>query len=226
MAKTPSFPLELVSFATCPFVHRTAMLLREKDLEYSIRYIDLANKPDWFLALSPRGRVPILNTRGTTLFESAVINEYIDETEPPRLLPADALERARQRAWIEVASDLFMAQFQMLTAPDDASYEKAHANIAAIFDRLDTTIADDYFAGPAIGLVDIAFAPALFRFALIEKRLGKTLFADRARPKLAAWTERLLARPSLTEAVIPEFNERFFSDYTKRGGWLARSLAT
>src|SRR5438105_7892875 len=97
--------LELVSHPLCPFAQRSAILLREKAVPFEMRMIDLARKPDWFLAISPRGKVPVLVDDGTPLFESAVINEYLDETHPPRMMPDAPLERARTRAWVEVASD-------------------------------------------------------------------------------------------------------------------------
>jgi glutathione S-transferase len=96
--------LELISHTLCPFVHRAATMLREKNVPFERRSVDLANKPDWFLAISPRGKVPVLLADGVALFESAAICESLDETHPPRLVPADPFERARQRAWVEVAT--------------------------------------------------------------------------------------------------------------------------
>src|SRR3954463_16625293 len=103
--------LDLVSFPLCPYVHRITTLLHEKGVSFSIRYIDLKNKPDWFLAISPRGRVPVLTADGKHLFESAAIMEFLDETHAPRLLAADPFERARERAFIGFAGDVFMALY-------------------------------------------------------------------------------------------------------------------
>src|SRR5262249_17513816 len=117
----------LISFALCPFVHRATTMLREKGVEFDIEYIDLRNKPEWFLALSPLGKVPGLVVEGgTALFESAAINEFLDETEPPRLLPTDPVERARHRAWIEIANDLFSTQYKLVhTASTKEDYQRA-----------------------------------------------------------------------------------------------------
>src|SRR5262249_47877118 len=125
--------LELVSHPLCPFVHRAAIMLHEKGVAFSTRYIDLKNKPEWFLALSPRGKVPVLVADGVTLFESAAIVEFLDETNAPRIIPVDPFERARQRAWVEVANDLLLAEFKVFTAPS-AELPAARAALAPVLD--------------------------------------------------------------------------------------------
>ena len=97
----------LISFDICPFVQRSVITLEEKEVEYEIKYIELENKPDWFLAISPFGKVPVLQANDTVIFESAVINEFLDEVVPgKRLHPEDPLKRAHNRAWIEFTSSL------------------------------------------------------------------------------------------------------------------------
>ena len=96
----------LVSHDLCPYVQRAAILLMEKAIPHERVTIDLAAKPDWFLAISPLGRVPLLRIGDAVLFESAVICEYLDETTPGSLHPADPLDRAQHRAWIEFGSSL------------------------------------------------------------------------------------------------------------------------
>src|SRR3984893_10595457 len=92
----------LVSFTTCPWVQRSAIVLREKRIEFEFRHIEPDNRPDWFRAISPHKKVPVLriDDRGS-LFESNAINEYLDETISPRLHPEDAVERAINRAWTD-----------------------------------------------------------------------------------------------------------------------------
>ena len=74
------------------------------------------------LEISPRGKVPVLVADGLALFESAAINEFIDETHAPRLMPQDPFERAQHRAWIDVAGDLFMHQYKMLSSAAEEDY--------------------------------------------------------------------------------------------------------
>ncbi|MBI4049170.1 MAG: glutathione S-transferase family protein, partial [Devosia nanyangense] len=104
--------LTLISFPTCPYVQRAIIALKEKHVDFDVVYIDLANKPDWFLAISPLGKVPVLKVeqddgRVGVIFESAVILEYLEETAPgAKLHPADPLERAQHRAWMEFGSQV------------------------------------------------------------------------------------------------------------------------
>ena len=92
----------LVSFKTCPWVQRSAIILREKNTPFEMRHIEPDNRPDWFLAISPHKKVPVVRIDDKdSLFESNAINEYLDETVEPRLHPADPLKRAVNRAWTD-----------------------------------------------------------------------------------------------------------------------------
>ena len=97
----------LVSFKTCPWVQRAAIVLREKNIEFEFRHIDRDNRPDWFLAISPHKKVPVLSIDGkVSLFESNAIAEYLDETIAPRLHPDDPVLRAINRAWTDYRADV------------------------------------------------------------------------------------------------------------------------
>ena len=80
-------PLTLVSFELCPYVQRAAIVLAEKDVPFERINVDLANKPDWFKAISPTGKVPLLKVGDEVLFESSAIVEYLEETHPKPLHP-------------------------------------------------------------------------------------------------------------------------------------------
>src|SRR6201996_9706173 len=96
--------LRLVSHKLCPYVQRAVIALTEKGVAFERIDIDLADKPEWFLKLSPLGKTPVLLVGDHAIFESAVILEYLEETEPRPLHPADPLQRAEHRAWIELGS--------------------------------------------------------------------------------------------------------------------------
>jgi glutathione S-transferase len=108
--------IELISFklcpfvqraaiVLCPFVQRAAIVLHFKQIPFRLKHVDLADPPDWFRAISPFGKVPVLRVDGTTVvFESAVINEFLDEVTPGRLLPEEPLERAVARGRIELTT--------------------------------------------------------------------------------------------------------------------------
>ena len=115
--------LELVSHVLCPYVQRAAIALSEKNVPFMRTDIDLANKPDWFKALSPLGKVPLLRVEGEVLFESAVIVEYLEDTQAPALHPRNALARARHRAWIEFGSTVLNDIWGFYTAADDAQLQ-------------------------------------------------------------------------------------------------------
>ena len=202
--------LQLVSHALCPFVHRAAALLVDREVPFETKYIDLKAKPPWFLAISPRGKVPLLVVDETPLFESAPILEYLDETTPgTSILPKDPIARARQRAWIEVANDLFVAHYKLMIAKTPAELATARAALDAPLDRFEEALRADapYFAGDTIGIVDYASAPALYRFHHLEATYKIDLFG--ARPKTRAWAERLASRASVATSVVPDFAERY-----------------
>jgi len=207
--------LELVSFKTCPFVQRAAIVLHEKGVPFTITYIDQASKPDWFVKISPLGKVPLLKVDDTILFESAVIAEYLDEVYPPRLHPADALRRAHNRAWIEFASTLLSSQFQMLMSPDRAAFGAAATRFGELLDRLEAEFgAGPYFNGAALALVDCAFAPLFMRMTIMEPYLDLGLFASR--PRLQTWSKALLARAAVQRSVVPDFAELLIDSWRTR----------
>jgi glutathione S-transferase len=210
--------LELVSHPLCPFVHRAAIMLREKGVPFDRRFVDLGNKPDWFLALSPRGKVPVLVANGVALFESAAICEFLDETQPPRLVPVDPFERARQRAWVEVANDLLAAQFKAFAAAEPAEAEKAAAMVDALLERFERAIEAGVIPETAFGLIHVAVAPALHRFVVVTDRLGVDFLAGTL--KLAALSRSLANRPSVAETVPEGFGDQFIQVLADRGSLL------
>ena len=210
--------LELVSHALCPFVHRAAIMLREKGVPFERRIVDLKNKPDWFLAISPRGKVPVLVADGRALFESAAICEFLDETHPPRLVPADPFERARQRAWVEVANDLLGAQFKAFAASDPVEAANTGAVLRALLVRFEEAIIAGVISESAFGLIHIAVAPALHRFVVAAERLGIDLLDHT--PKLAALSRSLAKRPSVAQTVPEDFGAQFIQILAERGSLL------
>ncbi|MFV2091959.1 MAG: glutathione S-transferase family protein [Hyphomicrobiales bacterium] len=204
----------LISFKLCPFVQRCVMTLREKAVEYDIDYIDLSDRPDWFNELSPLGKVPVLEvTRddGTkvVLFESVVINEYIDEVTKGTMLPVDSLDRAHSRAWIEFANAVLGDAFSITGAMDEASLAKALEQLRAKLDRLEREIDEGpLFLGENVSLVDAAFTPALQRlFWANEIYPPMEIFA--AAPKVARWWAALAERDSVRDSAVPDLHERF-----------------
>lgn len=208
--------LELVSFKTCPFVQRAAIVLHEKAMPFEITYIDRTNRPDWFLKISPLGKVPLLKVDDSILFESAVIAEYLDEVYPPRLLhPTNALRRAHNRAWIEFSSTLLSSQFQMLMSADRVSFDTAAARFGELLDRLEAELGPGpFFNGAGFALVDCAFAPLFMRMTIMEPYLKHGALARR--PRIQAWSKTLLARPAVQRSVVPDFAELLIDSWRAR----------
>lgn len=211
---------ELISFKLCPFVQRSLIVLLEKEVEYDITYIDLANPPEWFAEVSPLGKVPVLKVEDTVLFESAVIMEYLDEVNPPSLQPADPLVKAQNRAWVEVCSDLLFRQYRMSMSADEATFEKEHTGLRTELERLEKQVTGPYFNGPDFRLVDAAFAPFFLRIGLLEHWHPTGLL--KGLPRLAEWQEALLARKSVRNALPEGFEQTLRGYIGSQGGFGAR----
>jgi glutathione S-transferase len=116
----------LVSFKTCPWVQRAAIVLREKNVAFEFRHIEPDNRPDWFLAISPHKKVPVLRIdEKVSLFESNAIAEYLDETIAPRLHPEDPVQRAINRAWTDYLPTFTSSVTGVAYAADEAAYKAA-----------------------------------------------------------------------------------------------------
>ena len=215
----------LVSFKTCPWVQRAAIVLREKGIDFEFQHIEPGNRPDWFRAISPHNKVPVLRIDDqVSLFESGAIAEYLDETTTPRLHPEDPVQRAINRAWIE-----YMPTFVDLTsahayADSEADYNKAAAQIPIAFEKLETALArqksDPFFNGTHYCLVDAAYAPFLQRHLFLE-RIRKVGHIDRF-PRLKAWAEALAQRPSTHSFPPAEYEAMYRDTVKKRGKWISQ----
>src|SRR3954449_10872875 len=161
--------LTLVSHKLCPYVQRAVIALKEKGVPFERIDIDLANKPDWFLKISPLGKVPVLIVRDgaseVSLFESNVICEYIEDTQAgTKLHPENPLQRAQHRAWMEFGSTILSELWGLETTGDAAVFEAKRVAVAAKFARVEEALGSGpFFAGAKFSLVDAVFAP-IFRY--------------------------------------------------------------
>lgn len=212
--------LTLVSFDLCPYVQRAVIVLAEKGVPFERIDIDLANKPDWFLKLSPTGRVPLLKVGEEVLFESAAIIEYLDETHGPRLHPEDPVTRARHRAWMDQGSALLGDLWTLETTKDAATFEATCATVRTRLARLAEALGTrHWFGGDRFSLVDAVFAPA-FRYFDAFEAAGLHLVP----PELTGWRDRLMARPSVKGAVVPDYAERLRRFIQRQEGVMAARL--
>ena len=201
--------LTLISHKLCPYVQRAVIALTEKGIPFERIDIDLASKPDWFLKVSPLGKVPVLlvgtDEGEVALFESNVICEYIEETQGgAKLHPRDALERARHRAWMEFGSTILSELWSLETTGDPAVFETKRKAVAAKFAQVEKTLgAGPFFAGEDFSLVDAVFGPIFRYFDVFDELIDLSVFADT--PKVRAWRVALAQRPSVRTAVGPDY---------------------
>ncbi|MAU40581.1 MAG: glutathione S-transferase [Kordiimonas sp.] len=215
--------LELISFKTCPFVQRSVVTLLEKGVDFDITYIDLANKPDWFLEISPLGKVPVLKVDGEILFESAVINEFLDEIIPPALHPSDPLLKAKNRAWIEFGNQISGDLFQLMHAKDKETYFEKKNAAREKLERLEGQLGDGpLFNGEAFSLADAAYAGTLRRMDVFKRHLGLDLIAGL--PKMEKWSAAMLSRPAVKDSTVEDFDELYLARLEKMGGYIAGAL--
>jgi len=194
----------LYSGTTCPFSQRCRFVLFEKGMDFEIRDVDLYNKPEDISIMNPYGQVPILVERDLILYESNIINEYIDERFPhPQLMPADPVMRARARLFLFNFERELFVHVQQLERRDqqrDASkaMEKARQQIRDRLTQLTPIfIKNKHMLGDDFSMLDVAIAPLLWRLDHYGIDMPKS-----AAP-LLRYAERLFSRPAYIEALTP-----------------------
>jgi glutathione S-transferase len=213
-------PLKLISHKLCPYVQRAVIALTEKGVVFERIDIDLANKPDWFLAISPLGKTPVLQVGVTAIFESAVILEYLEETEPKPLHPSDALVRAEHRGWIEFGSAVLNDIAGFYAAKDEVAFKAKTAQLEQKFERLEARVAAaPWFDGESFSLVDAVFGPVFRYFDVFDEIGDFAILADK--PKLARWRKSLAARPSVRSAVSADYPALLRDFINRRDSWLS-----
>ena len=216
--------LELVSTKRCPFVQRSIITLHHKGIEHRMTFVDLDDPPAWFTQISPFGKVPVLRVdKDTVIFESAVINEFLDEITPGQLHPADPLERALNRSWIEFGGECCSLTFQVMVAPDREAYDDTVAKLANNLARVEAVLGDGpYFNGEKFALIDAAYAPIFIRLDVFRELFDLRITDDL--PRVDAWAKTLLALPEVQKARVPELPDLFRELVTSRKAWAQNLL--
>jgi glutathione S-transferase len=201
----PARGVQLFSFEGCPYAQRTRLTLLEKGLDFELVEIDLFNRPAWFPSVSPYGKVPVLRHAGGTVYESGIINQYLDEAFPqPPLLPATVLGRARARIWMDYCDTRFLPAASAVTAAGSSNDEArrqaavaAFSQVLRFLDREGLGSADDsgpFFCGQQLTLVDIHYLPFFERFGTYQALGGAEWPAECIR--LRRWLDTLQTRAS------------------------------
>jgi len=211
-------------------VQRAVIALRAKGIDFDVTYINLREKPDWFLKISPHGKVPVLVVDEQPLFESNAIAEYLDEATKPRLHPEDLLKRARNRAWTDFVPDFSRGVRGTYYSKTKAENQKGVQEAEKVLQKLEDAIASErgndgpYFNGDKLSLVDAAYAPFLQRFALADSKLHTGLL-DKF-PKVKAWLEALQANDAVKGSLPDEFEETFVANLKRNEYYLGTLFET
>ncbi|BCN93468.1 glutathione S-transferase [Thiomicrorhabdus immobilis] len=215
--------LELISFKLCPFVQRAVIVLKRKNIDFDITYIDLNNPPQWFKEISPLGQVPVLKVGDDVLFESSVIQEYVDEITPPSLQPSDPLVKAKNRAWISFGGDILMALHAMVTSKDEAISNEKRAVVLGKLQQLEAVHSGKaFFNGSEFNMIDAAYAPMFMRMEFIKNLTAIDLLE--ATPKLSTWSQNLLALDCVEQSVVPGLPTMYKGMLKHMDGYLSTLL--
>jgi glutathione S-transferase len=195
--------LKLISAEVCPFAQRSRLVLLEKDLDHDLVEIDLGNKPAWFEEVSPYSKVPVLLHGDERIWESTIINEYLDEIFPdPQLMPDTAAERAKTRIWIAFDDTKFVpATYKVLLAKDDRAKCEHYANVivdALLFmenEALAKRKDGPWWLGDQLTLADLSIYPHMERLAVLSEYRGIEMPAKCVR--LREWLAAMQERPSV-----------------------------
>lgn len=214
--------MKIISFKICPFVQRVTARLEAQNIPYEIEFINLSDKPAWFLELSPNGQVPVLVTdSGTALFESDAIVEYLDEILDPLEKDLTAEQRALDRAWNYQGSKQYLTQCSTMRSGDKDILLERSNNLGKAFSKAEKAISDGpYFKGDQLSNIDIAWLPLLHRADIIRNHTGYDLLDGH--PKVQAWQAEMM-KTGLAEKSVPNdfekaFTNFYLSDQTYLGG--------
>jgi len=190
--------MNLYSGTTCPFSHRCRIVLYEKQMDFQVIDVDLFNKPEDIAIINPYNRVPVLVDRDLVLYESNIINEYIDERFPhPQLMPPDPQTRAKARQL------LFTMEHELFSHIDAVeknlkSADKARGHIrdrlielAPMFNKQKFLLGEDF------SMLDVAIAPLLWRLDHYGVEMPKTT------APLMKYAERIFSRQGFIDALTP-----------------------
>ena len=199
--------VRLFSYAACPFAQRTRMALIEKQIEFSLTEIDVYNKPEGWSELSPYGKVPLLIHHGERVYESSIINEYLEEAFPAHpLMPTDPLLRARLRIWSHYCDNYYLAATSALVKHRDDPAQLAESRVKLDevfrfieFEGLRKLSDGPFWMGDQIGLTDIVYSPFLERFPSYTELWGVEIPVDCSR--IHGWLSALQDRESYRQTA-------------------------
>ena len=215
--------LELISFKLCPFVQRAIIILKKQKIDYDITFINPMDPPDWFKVISPTGQVPLLKADDEVIFESSVISEFANDISENDLHPIDAIQKAKNRAWIEFSSKMFDDLFNLVTG-DKETYAKAKESLFEKFAKVEAVKGTGtFFNGADFAMIDAAFAPIFMRLSWINEFTDNALSFNEF-SNLSAWSEAILAVDEVKGSVSEGIDDVYYSNIEAREGYLSTLL--
>lgn len=213
--------IELFSARVCPYAHRTRLVLAEKGLDFELTEIDFKHKPERFLKISRYGKVPAIVHEGNEVYESAIINEYLEEVfAEPALMPEDPGRRAQVRIWIDFCDDHFLDDlYGAIKNQDPARHGELKDKVVAHFRALEGALerlsgSGPYWLGAEASLLDFALYPFFERLPAWDHYRGLGIPDDC--PHLRAWLAVMAERPSVKAiANTPEYYIERYQNYAK-----------
>ena len=201
--------IKIYSSARCPYAQRTRMLMIEKEIPFELTEVDLRNKPDWFLAVSPYGKVPVIVDDGQTIYESAIINEYLDEKYISiPMMPEEPVERAKARIWMDYCTNKYLTLSRKLLV-DHGNEELQTENKKKMKESLiyiekecfEKNENGPFWLGNKISLVDLHYAPFFERFGAFKELFGVEWPEECI--KISDWWSAIQKRDSYKMTVLP-----------------------
>lgn len=206
--------IKIVSFKICPFVQRVTAALEAKKVPYEIEYINLKDKPQWFLDISPNGQVPVMVTEsGTALFESDAIIEYIEDEFGPLEQDVTNEQRALDRAWSYLGSKNYLVQCGTMSSKDQQTFEQRAEKLSKAFQKAEAQLSGNtkFFKSDVLSNVDMAWMPLLHRAAIVKAHSGYDFFCGL--PKMQAWQQNILTSGIVEKTVSDDFDTLFSNFY-------------
>ena len=206
--------LKIVSFNICPFVQRVTASLEAKKIPYKIEYINLSNKPDSFIEISPNGQVPLLIAEnGVPLFESESIIEYIDDEYGLFDDSKSNESKALDRAWSYLGVKNYLKQCGAMRSKNEEIFNNKMETLKKDFSKVEDKLSkqDLYFSGDEISNVDIAWLPLLYRINLVKKNTCIDLL--KGFPQMTIWMNNILSLAYIHNTISNDFEKTFNEFY-------------
>ncbi len=207
MSENNQLKHELYLFDFCPFAQQVQLNLLHAEIDFEKKILKPGQMPENFSTISPLGNVPVLCVDGKSIFESAVINEYIAAVADIDLLPENAVIAAQMRSWNAYNDSCLSALMQTVKATSKQDFTEALQNLQGKFEILSTIIdaQGPWFYGTQYTLIDSCYTPLFLRIQTLHSLYPE--FVIQLPEGIEAWSQQLLSQDLLQEAIIGDFTE-------------------